>query len=64
MKTDQERNNPVNFSRVFARPCFLFNVFIVTYERRVPRPLTYDYHQWANGSVWRCPRAKPLHFPP
>lgn len=64
MKTDQEQSNPVNFSRVFARRCFLFNVFIVTYELRVPQPLTYDYHQWANGSVWRCPHAKLLHFLP
>lgn len=64
MKTDQEQSNPVNFSRVFARRCFLFNVFIVTYELRLPQPLTYDYHQWANGSVWRCPHAKLLHFLP
>lgn len=64
MKTDQQQSHPVNFSRAFAGRCFLFNVFIVTYELRVPQPLTCDYHQWANGSVWRCPHVRLLHFPP
>lgn len=64
MKTDREQSNPGNFSRAFARQCFLYNVFLVTYELRVPQPLTYDYHQWANGSVWRRPHVKLLHFPP